>query len=283
MRVAEHIHALKFPFVVSERFVYAFLIYGNSVCLIDAGFAGSDVELFDYLKKTGRNPHDITMLIQTHAHPDHIGGSPAIKKVSGCRVAAHRSAKPWIEDVESQFRERPTPNFRAFVKGPVEVDVVLQDGDDIDIGEGRSVKVLHTPGHSQGSISLLFEEEGALFSGDAIPAKGDVPIYEDVLTSIRSIRRLKEIEGLKVLCPSWLDPQYERRAYEAMDDALRYMQDIHEAVLRIHRDSPRLQSVELCARVLKEIGLSEASTRPVVVTAIEAHLRAGEYENLLEL
>jgi hydroxyacylglutathione hydrolase len=283
MKVTEHIHALKFPFAVSERFVYAYLIYGNGVCLIDAGFAGSDVEIFDYLKETGRNPHDITLLIQTHAHADHIGGSPAIKKISGCRVAAHRSAKPWIEDVESQFRERPTPNFRAFVKDPVEVDVVLEDGDDIDIGEGRSIKVLHTPGHSQGSISLLFEQEGALFSGDAIPAKGDLPIYEDVLTSIRSIRRLKEIKGLKVLCQSWLDPQYDRRAYEAMDDALSYMQDVHEAVLRIHRDSPHLQSVELSTRVLKEIGLPEAFIRPAVVTSIEAHLRVGEYENLLEL
>lgn len=283
MKVAEHIHALKFPFAVSKRFVYAYLIYGNRVCLIDAGFAGSDAEIFDYLKKTGRNPHDIRLLIQTHAHPDHIGGSPAIKKVSGCRVAAHGSAKPWIEDVERQFRERPTPNFRAFVKDPVEVDVVLQDDDDIDIGGGRSVKVLHTPGHSQGSISLLFEEEGALFSGDAIPAEGDLPIYEDVPTSIRSIRRLKEIKGLKVLCSSWLDPQYDRRAYEAMDDALRYMQDVHEAVVRINRDSPHLQSAELCARVLKEIGIPEASTRPAVVTSIEAHLRVGEHENLLEL
>ncbi len=68
-----------------------------------------------------------------------------------------------------------------------------------------------------------------------------------------------------------------------MDDALRYMQEVHEAVLRIHRDSPHLQSAELCALVLKEIGIPEASTRPAVVTSIEAHLRAGEHENLLEL
>ena len=283
MQIAEHVHALRFPFGVSERFVYVYLIYGKRIYLIDAGFFGSETAIFDYLKETGRSPQDISLVIQTHSHPDHIGATPAVAKESGCRVAAHTEAVPWIEDVEKQFRERPTPNFSAFIKGPVKVDVLLKDGDAVDMGDDQRLKVIHNPGHSRGSISLFYEEDGALFSGDAIPAKGDVPIYEDVVTLIRSIRMLKEIEGIKVLCASWLDPQYDRRAYEAMDDALHYVQCIHEAVLRVHGDNPRLQSEELCARVLKEIGLPETETRPVVVTSIEAHLQASEFENLLDL
>jgi hydroxyacylglutathione hydrolase len=282
MQIAEHVHALRFPFGVSERFVYVYLIYGKEIYLIDAGFFGSETVIFDYLRTTGRRPQDISFVIQTHSHPDHIGATPAVAKESGCRVAAHPEEIPWMEDVEKQFRERPTPNFPAFVKGPVKVEVLLKDGDVVDMGGDQSLRVIHTPGHSRGSISLFYEEDGVLFSGDAIPAKGDVPIYEDVVTLIRSIRMLKEIEGIKVLCASWLDPQHGGRAYEAMDDALHYVQYIHEAVLRVHGDSPQLRSEELCARVLKEIGLPEAATRPVVVTSIEAHLQARACENLLE-
>lgn len=87
--------------------------------------------------------------------------------------------------------------------------------------------MLHTPGHSQGSISLFFEEEGALFSEDAMPGKGDVPIYEDVLTSVKSIRRLREIKEIEVLCPTRLDLQFGRGAYEAMDEALNYVHAVH--------------------------------------------------------
>ena len=61
-----------------------------------------------------------------------------------------------------------------------------------------------------------------------------------------------------------------------MDEALHYVQYIHEAVLKINRHNPRLQSEELCAKALKEIGLPETETRPVMVTYSEAHLKASE-------
>ena len=62
MQVSEHVHALKIPFqvklpngIVLDRFVYAYLIYGKDVCLVDSGVAGSENLIFDYLKKTGRS------------------------------------------------------------------------------------------------------------------------------------------------------------------------------------------------------------------------------------
>ena len=61
------------------------------------------------------------------------------------------------------------------------------------------------------------------------------------------------------------------------------MQYIHEAVLKINRDNPRLQSEELCAKVLKETGLPETETRPVMVTCNEAHLKASELRTCLTI
>lgn len=90
--------------------------------------------------------------------------------------------------------------------------------------------MFHTPGHSKGSISLLLHEDKALFTGDAVPLAGDMPIYDDVLASVRSIKKLKGIGGIKVLLASWDDPCEGDRVYQLLDEALSYLQRIHEAV-----------------------------------------------------
>ena len=97
----------------------------------------------DYMKKTGRDPEEISMLIFTHSHPDHIGGGIGITRQTGCQVAAHVDAKPWIEDVELQYKERPILNFHSLVEGPVQVNHELRDGDNLDLGDGQTLKVIH--------------------------------------------------------------------------------------------------------------------------------------------
>ena len=288
MQVTEHIHAIKIPFKLSvspgktvDRFVYAYLIFGKQICLIDCGVFSSEAMIFDYVKKMGRDPQEISMLVLTHSHPDHIGASRSVKKETGCRVAAHIDAQSWIEDVERESKERPIGNFHSLVGGSVKVDLVLSDGDSLDLGNGLTLEVVHTPGHSRGSVSLLLGEDGALFSGDAVPTVGGVPIYEDVFSSIRSIRKLNRIKGLEVLLASWDDPQHGSRVYEFMDEGLGYFQRIHEVVRKVTEDSPSLDARELCERVLKNLGLPEIATIPIVVKSIEAHLRVSRYQDLL--
>ena len=134
MQVSKHVHALRIPFevispsgVTVRRFVYVYLIHGKEVCLIDTGVASSERLIFDYLRKTGRKPAEISMTVLTHSHPDHIGSAQAVKRTSGCSFAAHLGEKAWIEDVALQARERPVPGFNSLVEGPVEIDHVLQE------------------------------------------------------------------------------------------------------------------------------------------------------------
>jgi len=289
VRVTEHIHAIKIPFKLSvspditvDRFVYTYLIFGKEICLIDSGVSSSEVMLFDYVRKMGRDPKEISMLVLTHSHPDHIGGGQGIVRECGCLVAAHIDAQPWIEDVELQSRERPIANFHSLVGGPVKVDLVLRDGDTLDLGDGLTLEIVHTPGHSRGSVSFVFREDGALFTGDAVPMAGGLPIYEDVLSSARSVRKLAGIEGLKVLFASWDDPHHGDRVYELMDEALRYFQRTHEAVRRVTENSPSLDAKELSSRVLKELGLPEAATPTIVVKSIEAHLMKLQHKDVLK-
>jgi hydroxyacylglutathione hydrolase len=282
MQVTEHVHALKVPFPASTRFVYAYLIYGKQVSLVDSGIAPAKEMIFDYLQKTGRDPKDIRFLFQTHSHGDHIGLSAEIKRISGCQIVAHAAEKDWIEDIDKQYRERPTPTFRSYVQESAKVDRTVKDGEVIDLGGGESMKVIHTPGHSAGSISFVHTPDGALFSGDAVPAAGALPIYSDVFVNVRSIRKLKAVQGLKALFSSWHDPIVGEKVYLTLDEALAYVQRVHEVVRRTNADEPSLDGKELTIRVLKALGIPENMASPIVVTTIEAHRQASQQGDILK-
>lgn len=288
MQVTEHIHALKIPFKLRvgtdktvDRFVFAYIIFGDQICLIDCGVAGSEVIILEYIKQAGRDPQEIAQIVFTHSHADHIGGGPALKKQTGCKVAAHIDAKPWIEDVDRQYAERPIGNFYDLIGGSIEIESGLRDGDQLDLGDGRTLEIFHTPGHSKGSISILYNKDKALFTGDAVPKPETVPIYEDVATSIESIKKLKQIEGLKILMASWDDPQIGAGVYSSMDAGLRWFQQIHETVLAETAGLDALDPEELCARVLKRLGFPKIPLVPIVVTSIGAHLELLEQQQLI--
>jgi glyoxylase-like metal-dependent hydrolase (beta-lactamase superfamily II) len=281
MRITEHVHAIKIPFPASTRFVYAYLIYGKQLCMVDSGIAPAKEMIFDYLRKTGHDPKEVRWLLQTHSHGDHIGLSAEIKKISGCQVAAHGAEKDWIEEIDKQYLERPTPTFRTYVQKGTKVDRVVKDGEVLDLGGGESLKVIHTPGHSPGSISFVYSTDGGLFSGDAIPVAGGLPIYSDVLVTIQSIKKLKALKGLKALFSSWHDPIQGEKVYQTMDEALAYMQRVHETVRQKNADEPSLEPKELTIRVLKGLGIPENLMNPIVVTTMEAHRKVSQYPNIL--
>lgn len=278
MEITEHIHAIKIPFQIKtdsgtlERFVYAYLVYGEKVCLVDSGIASSERVIFNYMEKIGKTPRDISLMILTHSHPDHIGSAKYIQDISGCEVAAHVDERSWIEDVELQYHERPVPNFHSLVEGSVKVDRILEDGNFVDLGENNHLEVIHTPGHSSGSISLFNPQNQILITGDAVPLKGDLPIYEDYTESIRSIERLKEIEDVEVLLASWDDPQRGSEVYKKMDEGLDYLQQIQEVVMKIINDNPSLETMTLCKLVLKNLGLPEQAANPIVARSFQANL-----------
>ena len=282
MQVTEHVHAIKIPFAVPTRFVYAYLIYGKQICLVDSGIAPAKEIILAYIQNSGRDPKEISWLVQTHSHADHIGLSAEIKKISGCKVAAHGAEKAWIEDIELQYRERPTPTFRSYVQNSVGIDLVVSDGDTVDLGGGLALRAIDTPGHSNGSVSYLLPADRALFSGDAIPPVGGLPIYSDVLAAIQSIRKLRRISGLKALFSSWHDPILGEKVYPVIDGSLAYIQKVHELVRKEKAHSPGLNSSELTLRVLKGLAIPESLLNPIVITTIEAHLKESLRPNVLE-
>jgi hydroxyacylglutathione hydrolase len=256
-----------------DRWVYSYILLGKQVCLIDAGVRGTAPLLLDYLKQIGRSPAEISMVPITHAHPDHIGGCLAIKKASpAASFYAHPADKPWIEDVEKQHRERPILNFSDLVEGPVPVSKELKEGDTLSWDKGKTLKVIETPGHSRGSISLFCEEEGALFVGDAVPAAGTIPIYVDPQASIRSIQKLKKVPGVKYLFSAWHEPISGNQINPTMDEALRFIEKIDQIVKDLCKTMPpETSGEELSIRALAQLGIKTNKVLQMVKTSFESH------------
>ena len=288
MQITEQVHGLKIPFTIKispeiqvERFVNVYLILGEKIVLIDSGVAGSEQVIFDYIKSTGRKPEEISQIILTHSHPDHIGACRVIQEETGCSIAAHAGEKNWIEDVDLQFRERPVPGFHDLVGGPVKVDSILVDGDILKLEDSMIVNVYHTPGHSKGSISLLLQPGNSLFSGDAVPISGDLPIYDNVQALVESIKKLQNIKNIKYLLSAWDEPRRENLAYGQMDNSLWFIQKLHDTVFKVAGESGSQDPVETGKRVLVELGLPQSIINPLFVRSVQANLAARSIKDLL--
>lgn len=286
MQVTPHVHALRIPFEVPiapglmvPRFVYAYFVIGQRVVVIDSGVRGSDRAILDYLQTLGRTPADISMLILTHSHPDHVGSAQALRQACHLQVLAHAAEQAWIEDLQVQQQERPVPGFASLACDNVTLDRLLADGDVLNCDD-LQLEVLHTPGHSHGSISLFLQSEGVLWTGDAIPQPGGMPIYEDVLATVQSMQRLKALAGVEVLLQSWDEPLRGPAARQALDDGLAYVQRVHDATCRLAATQGSADLPDLCKKVVAELGLPPFAANPLVARTLAAHLKVADHRLL---
>jgi hydroxyacylglutathione hydrolase len=289
MQASEHIHALKIPFKIPvspekliDRFVYSYVVFGDKITLIDSGVSGAETIIFDHIKKNGRSPEEISSVILSHSHPDHIGSVKVIKEATKCKIAAHSGEKDWIEDTEKQFKERPVPGFHTLVGGPVILDRLLADGEIVNLSENISCKVIHTPGHSRGSISLLFQSEKVIITGDALPLPNDLPIYENIADSINSIKRLRKVKDIEVLLSSWEAPiRGHERIMKRIDDGFSYLCRIHEMILKA-KSQGKEDPMDLCRYVVNEMGLPPSAANPLVARSLASNLTSMEIVDLFQ-
>jgi glyoxylase-like metal-dependent hydrolase (beta-lactamase superfamily II) len=283
MQITPRIHVIRTPLgPAPDRFVNVYLVFGESITVIDTGFNGSEKLIYEDIRSTGRDPSGIGLIILTHSHPDHTGAAKAIRDLTGCTVAAHPLDAPWIENIDPMLLKSPGPGVPPMVGGPVPVGRLLQDGDTISLGKGLTAEVLHTPGHSPGSISLLIREEMALFTGDTVQAPGRAPIYTDPVALVRSIRRLGKIQGVRYYLPSHDMPATGDMTYSRLRDSLTYIRQVHAAVKKAESELPGNPDPQaLAGRVLAELGIPSGAALPFIARTIHADLTAYGLDEVL--
>ncbi|WP_214367630.1 MBL fold metallo-hydrolase [Pseudonocardia sp. H11422] len=151
---------------------FAFVDDDGSVTLIDTGVKSAPPRIVAGLAAMGKHPSDVTRIVLTHAHPDHGGGAAELARQTGAPVAVHSDDAPYAEQGRSPRQDRSTPAGRIFARlhggrfPPAPVGETLTGGQVLDVGGG--LRVVATPGHSPGHISLLHEPTRLLITGDAI-------------------------------------------------------------------------------------------------------------------
>ena len=222
------IHPLRIDFHVTEqisRFVYVYIVEAESLYLIDSGVSGCEKQIADRAREIGRDASEIRGIFLTHAHPDHIGTAAWFQEKTGCAVYASEGEREWIEDIDLQFRERPIPNFYTLAGRSSKVDTVVRDGDVIRPEKGLEITVLRTAGHSRDGVSYLAGDN--LFIGDAVPVKGDIPIFIDEGEVRKTLKILEGLREVQTFWPAW-DQAYSR---DVMDKKLSEARELVGALL----------------------------------------------------
>jgi hydroxyacylglutathione hydrolase len=170
---------------------HVYLIKGlNKNLLIDTGVAQNFPILKEDLSEVGLSIEDIHLIILTHEHFDHIGGTQFFQHVAV--VAAHYLAANKIE-LQDEFVTLSMGHGQ--VKNMFRVDLWLEEGAIFDLGN-YELHVIHTPGHTSGGICLFEPKEGLLFSGDTIFANGtlsDIAMSGNVSDYVSSIQKLSSL------------------------------------------------------------------------------------------
>lgn len=173
-----------FPILSISADSNVYLIIDEKIALIDTGTGMDDsIEKAVHKKLDGRK---LDFVINTHAHFDHCGGNRRLN----AKVLIHR------DDARELLSGRFYDTYKFFEdEVPLKFDQVLLDGDKIELGEGI-LEVIHTPGHTIGSISLLLKDEKILFSGDTLFTNGGfgrTDLGGDGKMLLNSLERLEDV------------------------------------------------------------------------------------------
>ena len=170
-----------------------YIITGRKTTIVDTGTGMHFEQLMSEIREI-IDPNEVQQIIITHEHFDHCGGVRKLHDVinHGVSVMAHVDASDKIEKGDSDFAR-----MLGGVMPKMPVDVKLKEGDTVEIGD-ETYGVIHTPGHSPGSMCLYGEKSKTLFSGDTIFSHGSFGRYDfpggDAGLLKNSIERLSKLD-----------------------------------------------------------------------------------------
>lgn len=208
--------AVTMAFGGAEETVYPTVLWDErNVVLVDCGFIGALPILEEELKKNGLSVGELTGLVLTHHDHDHMGAAAALKRANpGLKLYASPGEEPFVSAREKPLRHRQAeemqktlpPEMQEFGRAfcgmlrrvePVGVDELLYDGEELDWCGG--CRVIATPGHTPGHISLFLKYGAAVITGDAMALESGAPVVANPQFALDGEQAEKSLEKLLAL------------------------------------------------------------------------------------
>lgn len=167
-------------FALGEPALPSYLLLGHSPALFDAGMTFMGPRYLQDLKSILGDPPRVTHLFLTHSHFDHCGAAPFLKRnIPGLKIAASKlAAEVWQRPSAIQFIQNLSKSmeekFASLIKdndvsfNGLEVDLILNDGQEVTLEEGTKIQALATPGHTRDALSFYLPQAKILIAGEAV-------------------------------------------------------------------------------------------------------------------
>jgi glyoxylase-like metal-dependent hydrolase (beta-lactamase superfamily II) len=197
LKITENIFIVGGPEITDGRDGCVYLINLGELVLIDTGAGWSVDKIVKNVEKLGFDPKNLSKVLLTHCHIDHIGGVPEIKKRFGSKIYIHKLDAPPLETGDPILT---AASWYQTTFPPTPVDVKFNSPEEILRIGGEQIVCLHTPGHTPGSISIYLDLNGKriLFAQDL-----HGPLLEEFGSNLddwdRSTKKLLDLDA-DVLC-----------------------------------------------------------------------------------
>jgi hydroxyacylglutathione hydrolase len=206
-------------FSLKFRINTCYIIRGKGTIMVDGGPPNAIDTFKKYLDKFRIDPKEIQLLVLTHADFDHMGSSGAIKKFTGAKIAVHEKDRAILEEGRFNFPAgvntwgkishailEPIARKASGKPFPQKADIVLTDKDYPLHDFGIDGKIIYTPGHTAGHVSVLLDN-GDLFAGcmahniRLFTPGPRLPIYAEDIEQIKKSWKLVIEQGAKMIYP----------------------------------------------------------------------------------
>jgi glyoxylase-like metal-dependent hydrolase (beta-lactamase superfamily II) len=154
------------PFVIPIKLgiVKLFIVKGEKAVIVDTGYPGQVNKILRCLDKNSIKPEDVSLIVITHGHIDHYGSAEELRTKTGAPIAVHRADAEYLKKGINYIGAPASLSGRIIkalfirtdesVSKPLNPDIVFED--ETDLSEfGVDGRVIHTPGHTEGSVSLI--------------------------------------------------------------------------------------------------------------------------------
>jgi hydroxyacylglutathione hydrolase len=195
-----------------------YIVQDKGTIMIDGGAPGKIKAFMKGIGKLSIGPEQIKLIVITHGHWDHIASVKDIKEKTGAKIAIHEKEKEWLEkglkpmppgvNLWGRFLCKAFTLCLPLIEIPVaHVDIVIGN-EGLPLSEyGISGSIIHTPGHSSGSVSVLLDT-GDAFVGDMamnefpLSLRPGLPIFAEDFDRLKESWRTLLDQGVKTVYPS---------------------------------------------------------------------------------